>query len=165
MDPNHVPLISEAEQITAEWIRQALAAGGPSHASDIAAVEVEHCRTSSRPGQPLSLSHLREGRPGGRSRFGHRQAAQSDAMAFRFSRWLSLHRREPVFYRDIAPLGYVRTPKLFYGDFDQDSNRSVLCWKTSATCGGSQSVASTQHGLATPYDNSPGCRGALGGRR
>ncbi|MDE0343994.1 MAG: hypothetical protein OXK82_12660, partial [Deltaproteobacteria bacterium] len=41
MDPNHVPLIGEAEQITTEWIRQALAAGGASAASDIAAAEVE----------------------------------------------------------------------------------------------------------------------------
>ncbi|MDE2787142.1 MAG: phosphotransferase [Chloroflexota bacterium] len=50
----------------------------------------------------------------------------SDAMAFRFSRWLSLHRREYVFYRDVAPLGYVRVPTLFYGDFDAESNRFVL---------------------------------------
>ena len=47
-------------------------------------------------------------------------------MAFRFSRWLSLHRREYVFYRDIAQLGYVRAPTLFYGDFDADTNRFVL---------------------------------------
>ncbi len=127
MDPNHVPLISEAEQITADWIRQALAAGGASHASDIAAVEVEQlsdvanalgnlyrCRLFDKDGGTVNPASIVVKLP------------SSDAMAFRFSRWLSLHRREHVFYRDIAPLGYVRTPFPFYGDFNEGSNRFVL---------------------------------------
>lgn len=127
MDPNHVPLISEAEQITAEWIRQALAAGEASSASDIVAVEVEQlsdvvnalgnlyrCRIFTKDGEAANPASVIVKLP------------SSDAMAFRFSRWLSLHRREYVFYRDIAPLDFVRAPNLFYGDFDADSNRFVL---------------------------------------
>ena len=127
MDPNPVPLIQDAGEITTEWIRRALAAGGASPAPDIAAVEVEQladvvnalgnlyrCRLMIADGQAANPATVIVKLP------------SSDAMAFRFSRWLSLHRREHVFYRDIAPLGYVRAPKLFYGDFDQDSNRFVL---------------------------------------
>ena len=62
----------------------------------------------------------------GRVSHGTVHLPSSDAMAFRFSRWLSLHRREFVFHRDIAPYGYVRAPTLFYGDFDADTNRFVL---------------------------------------
>ena len=126
MDPNPVPLIQDAGEITTEWIRQALGAGGAA-AADIAAVEVEQladvvsalgnlyrCRIFYEDGQAADPASVIVKLP------------SSDAMAFRFSRWLSLHRREYVFYRDIAPHGYVRTPKLFYGDFDQDSNRFVL---------------------------------------
>ena len=127
MDPNAVPLISEAEQITACWIQQALLAGGSSAAHDITAVEVERlsdvanalgnlyrCRIVVGDGETADPASVIVKLP------------SSDAMAFRFSRWLSLHRREHVFYRDIAPLGYVRAPTLFYGDYDPDSNRFVL---------------------------------------
>ena len=127
MGPNPVPLISKAEQITAAWMRQALAAGSPSFAAEVAALEVEEltdvanalgnlyrCRLTAGDGQAANPASVIVKLP------------SSDAMAFRFSRWLSLHRREYVFYRDIAPHGYVRAPNLFYGDFDADSNRFVL---------------------------------------
>ena len=42
----------------------------------------------------------------------------SNALAFRLARRLSLHRREYVYYRCIAPHSPVRVPSLFYGDFD-----------------------------------------------
>ena len=100
---------------------------GASYAPDIAAVEVGQlsdvnnalgnlyrCRLINEDGQTADPASVIVKLP------------SSDAMAFRFSRWLSLHRREYVFYRDIAPHGYVRTPRLLYGDFDQDSNRFVL---------------------------------------
>ncbi len=35
-----IPLITEAEQITAEWMRRALASGGVSDCPDVAALEV-----------------------------------------------------------------------------------------------------------------------------
>ncbi len=110
-----------------EWMRQALAAGQSSDAREITAVDVQQlsdvtnalgnlyrCRLIGGDGQPADPASVIVKLP------------SSDPMAFRFSRWLSLHRREHVFYRDIAPHGYVRAPKLFYGDYDADSNRFVL---------------------------------------
>ena len=127
MDRQHIPLISDADEITAEWMRQALAAGGTYAAPEIAALEVRklsdvtnalgnlyRCRLTMGDGQAADPASVIVKLP------------SSDAMAFRFSRWLSLHRREYVFYRDIAPHGYVRAPSLFYGDFDADTNRFVL---------------------------------------
>ena len=127
MDRQRIPLIRDAGDITVEWMRQALAAGGTSAASEIAEVEVEKLGEVTNALGNLYRCHLT---------LGDGQAADpasvivklpsSDAMAFRFSRWLSLHRREYVFYRDISPYGYVRAPTLFYGDFDPDTNRFVL---------------------------------------
>lgn len=127
MDTQRIPLIRDAGEITAEWMRQALLAGGASAAPDISAVEVRklsevtnalgnlyRCHLTLRDGQAADPASVIVKLP------------SSDAMAFRFSRWLSLHRREYVFYRDIAQLGYVRAPTLFYGDFDADTNRFVL---------------------------------------
>ena len=127
MDTQRIPLIGDAGEITAEWMRQALAAGGTSVPSEIAEVEVQklsevtnalgnlyRCRMIVSDGGEANPASVIVKLP------------SSDAMAFRFSRWLSLHRREYVFYRDIAPYGYVRAPTLFYGDFNADTNRFVL---------------------------------------
>ena len=127
MDTQRIPLIRDSGEITVDWIRQALAAGQSTATQDIAAIEVGRlsdvtnalgnlyrCRLIGGDGQAADPASIIVKLP------------SSDAMAFQFSKWLSLHRREHVFYRDIAPLGYVRAPTLFYGDFDADSNRFVL---------------------------------------
>ena len=127
MDSQRIPLIRDAGEITAEWIRRALMAGGVRGAPEISTVGVQklsdvtnalgnlyRCHLTLRDGQAADPASVIVKLP------------SSDAMAFRFSRWLSLHRREYVFYRDVAPYGYVRTPTLFYGDFDADTNRFVL---------------------------------------
>ena len=127
MDTQRIPLITDSGGITVEWMRQALAAGQSTAAKDVAAIEVERlsdvtnalgnlyrCRLIGGDGQPADPASVIVKLP------------TSDPMAFRFSRWLSLNRREHVFYRDIAPQGYVRAPKLFYADYDADSNRFVL---------------------------------------
>ena len=127
MDTQRIPMISDACEITAGWMRQALLAGGAAAAPEISAVAVRklsdvtnalgnlyRCRLTLKDGQAADPASVIVKLP------------SSDAMAFRFSKWLSLHRREYVFYRDIAPYGYVRAPTLFYGDFDADTNRFVL---------------------------------------
>ncbi len=127
MDRKQIPLIGDADEITAEWLRQALAAGGSAAASEITEVEVEQlsdvtnalgnlyrCRLVARDGEAVDPASVIVKLP------------SADALAFRFARWLSLHRREYVFYRDISARGYVRTPTLFYGDFDPRSHRFVL---------------------------------------
>ena len=127
MEGQRIPLIRDAGDITVEWMRQALAAGRNSAAPEIAGVEVGRlsdvtnalgnlyrCRIIAQDGEAANPVSVIVKLP------------SSDALAFRFSRWLSLHRREHVFYRDIAGYGYVRVPALCYGDFDPRSHRFVL---------------------------------------
>ena len=127
MERQRIPLIRDTGEITAEWMRRALAAGGASAASEIAEVEFEQlsnvtnalgnlyrCRISARDSEAAYPASVIVKLP------------TANALAFRFSKWMSLHRREHVFYQDIAGRGHVRTPALFYGDFDARSHRFVL---------------------------------------
>ena len=127
MDRQQIPLISDGGEITVAWMRQALAAGGASAAPEIAAVEVEQlsdvtnalgnlyrCRLITRNGEAASPASVIVKLPG------------ADALALRFARWMSLHRREYLFYRDVAGQGHVRAPALYYGDFDERSHSFVL---------------------------------------
>ena len=127
MDRQRIPLIGDAGEITAEWLRQALTGGGAAAASEITEVEVEQlsdvtnalgnlyrCRLIARDGEAIDPASVIVKLPG------------ANALASRFARWLSLHCREYVFYRDVAAHGYVRVPTLFYGDFDPRSHRFVL---------------------------------------
>ena len=122
-----IPLIRRAGEITAEWMQQALAAGGATDCPPLDAVEVERlsdvtsmlgnlfrCRLIAQGGAAVSPASVIVKLP------------TSNAMAFRLAKWLSLYRREYVFYRDIAARGHLRVPALFYGDFDARSHRSVL---------------------------------------
>ena len=127
MEGQQIPLISDAGEITAEWMRQALAAGGVSAAAEFAAVEVERlsdvvnalgrlyrCRLTVSDGGAADPASVIVKLPG------------ANALALRFARWMSLHRREYLFYRDVAGQGCVRAPALYYGDFDERSHRFVL---------------------------------------
>ena len=127
MERQQISLISDAGEITAEWMRQALATGGVAAAAEIAAVEVERlsdvvnalgslyrCRLTVRDGGPADPASVIVKLPG------------ADALALRFARWMSLHRREYLFYRDVAGQGCVRAPALYYGDFDERSHGFVL---------------------------------------
>ena len=101
MERQQIPLISDAGEITAEWMRQALAAGGASVASEIAAVEVERlsdvtnalgnlyrCRLTVKNSEAAGPASVIVKLPG------------DNALALRFARWMSLHRREYLFYRE-----------------------------------------------------------------
>ena len=118
---------ADADAITAAWVRQALAAGGASALPQLEAVRVE--RLAEVTNALGNLFRCRLVAPGG----GAANPASvivkiptSNALALRLARWLSLHRREYVYYRDIAPHSGVRAPSLLYGDFDARSHRFVL---------------------------------------
>ena len=94
MDRQRIPLIRDAGEITAEWLRQALAAGGAAEASEITEVEVEQlsdvtnalgnlyrCRLIARGGEAADPASVIVKLP------------SANALAIRFARWLSLHRR------------------------------------------------------------------------
>ncbi len=123
-----IPLPACADDITAEWLRKALAAGGASDFPEIEALEIEklsdvanalgnlfRCRVVARGGgvqaDPASVIV---------------KLPTSNAISLKLARWLSLHRREYVYYRDISPHSQVRVPALHYGDFDARSHRFVL---------------------------------------
>ena len=122
-----IPIPEHADDVTAEWMQQALAAGGASDIPEMDALEVERlsdvtnalgnlfrCRLVARGGVAASPASVIVKLP------------TSNALAFRLAKWLSLHRREYVYYRDIAPHSHVRVPSLFYGDLDARSHRFVL---------------------------------------
>ena len=126
-DMKRIPLLAHADEITAEWMQQALAAGGASDFPEIEALEIEklsdvtnalgnlfRCRLIARGGVAAHPASVIVKIP------------TSNALAFRLARWMSLHRREYVYYRDIAPHSHVRVPSLFYGDLDARSHRFVL---------------------------------------
>ena len=122
-----IPLPEDADAITAAWMRQALAAGEASELPQLDAVRVERlsevtnalgnlfrCRLFARGGAAASPASVIVKIP------------TSNPLAFRLAKWLSLHRREYVYYRDIAPHSGMRAPALLYGDFDARSDRFVL---------------------------------------
>ena len=121
-----LPIPERADDITAGWMQQALTAGG---ASDFPAIETLEVTTLSDVTNALgSLFRCRMiaggGAPGPASVIV--KIATANPLAFRMARWLSLHRREFVFYRDIAAHARMRVPALVYGDFDERSHRFVL---------------------------------------
>ena len=121
-----IPLLEDADQVTAEWLMQALSAGGAS-APRIDAVEV--ARLSDVTNALGNLFRCRLIAPDGSAADPASVIVKlptSNPLALRLARWLSLHRREYVYYRDIAAHSQVRVPSLLYGDFDASSHRFVL---------------------------------------
>ena len=127
MDKEGIPLIEESEEITADWARRALAAGGLATASEITEVKVEKLS-----GVTNALGNLYRCRLIGQDGKAFDPASviiklpSDDPMAYWFAKWLSLHRREYVFYKDISSRGFVRVPTYYYGQFDPKSHRFVL---------------------------------------
>ena len=121
------PLIERADEITAAWMELALAIGEASDPPRLEAVEVERLSTVTNALGSLYRCRL-VARGGGAANPASVivKLPTTNALAFRLARWLGLHRREYVYYRDIAPHCEVRVPALLYGDFEADSHRFVL---------------------------------------
>ena len=122
-----IPLLDSADDITSEWLQNALAAGGATDFPEIESLEIEklsdvanamgnlfRCRMVARGGIAANPASVIVKLP------------TSNAIALKLAKWLSLHRREFVYYRDIAPHTEVRVPSLLYGDLDTRSQRFVL---------------------------------------
>ena len=127
MSKERTPLIRDADEITAEWMRQALTVGGVADCQHIDALEIEGL--SEVTNMMGSLYRCSLFAPGGAAAGPASVIVKmpgSNAMTLRLAKWLSLHRREYVFYRDIGALGRIRAPSLLYGDFDTRSHRFVL---------------------------------------
>lgn len=118
---------ASAAQLTADWMRQALRAGGASEVPAIQDVVVEdigsdmglmaeivRCRlvcaerTAAVPATVVVKLH-----------------SQSERSR-RLSRLQALYKREYAYYRHVAPRGAMRSPRLLYGDYEASSDRFVL---------------------------------------
>ena len=122
-----VPIPEQADDITVDWMQRAMTAGGTSGFPEIESLEIEklsdvanamgnlfRCRVIARSGVATSPASVVVKLP------------TSNALALKLAKWLSLHRREYVYYRDIAPHSQVRVPSLLYGDLDARGHRFVL---------------------------------------
>ena len=122
-----IPFPACADDITAEWMQEALAAGGLLESPQVAALEVEQlsdvsnamgnlfrCRLIARNGSTVHPHSVVVKLP------------SSNAIAHRLAKWLSLYRREYVFYSNVAPSARIRVPSLHFGNLDSRGDRLVL---------------------------------------
>lgn len=114
-------------QLTAEWLQGALAAGGKFDAPPIGDMRLEqvgvgigHVGESVR----CHLGYAEESRGAPETVFVklHSSHRETDKL----SRRVRLYRRECDFYRLLAHHAPIRSPILYYGDYERRSNRLVL---------------------------------------
>lgn len=120
-------LCDDPAAIDADWIRRALAVGGASDSSSIRDVVVEDLGSATNAFGRLLRCHLTTaGGTAAEPATVIVKLPTADRRAFRFARWLAMHRREYGFYRRLARPAHIRSPTLLYGDFDEDTHRFVL---------------------------------------
>lgn len=120
-------LCRDADAITAEWMQQALAAGGAPGLPVIRDVAVEDLGSATNAfGRLLRCRLTTAGGTAAAPASVIVKLPTADPTAFRFARWLSMHDRECRFYRRLAPQARIRTPAPLYADFDEDTHRFVL---------------------------------------
>ena len=120
-------LCEGADEITADWMQQVLAAGGAAGSPTISDVVVEDLGSATNAfGRLLRCRLTTAGGSAAAPASVIVKLPTADPTAFRFARWLSMHERECRFYRRLAPQARIRTPALLYGDFDEDTHRFVL---------------------------------------
>lgn len=117
-----------ADAITADWMRRALAAGGGADApvddvvvSGVGAgvgllAQILRCRLTRRDDDGVAA--------GPESVIVKLPSLEPKSL--RMSRMQSLYKREFDYYRRVAPDAPVRSPRLLYGDFDKRGHRFVL---------------------------------------
>ena len=120
-------LCHDADAITADWMQEALAAGGAPDFPAIREVAVEDLGSATNAFGRLLRCHLTtDGAPGAAPASVIVKLPTANPTAFRFARWLSMHERECLFYRRLAAQARIRSPALLYGDFDEATHRFVL---------------------------------------
>ncbi len=121
------PLCHGADEITADWMRQALSAGGASGFPTIGGLSVEDLGSATNAFGTLLRCHLTTaGGPAAAPASVIVKLPTANPTAFRFARWLAMHERECLFYRRLARQAPIRSPALLYADFDEGTHRFVL---------------------------------------
>ena len=122
------PLIpSDENDLTADWLTRALAAGG---ATDLPAIQdavvAEIGGGVGLVGKILRCHLAYDAGDGAGPATVIVKLPSSHTETVRLAQGLGLYRREYAYYRRIAPHAPLRSPALLYGDFDDDSHRFVL---------------------------------------
>lgn len=122
-----IPLITNGDQISTAWMRDAMCAGGADDWSTVTTIEVE--KLSDATNAIGTLFRCRAIKSNGDSPTPSSVIVKLptiNALPLRFAKWLSMYKREYVFYKHVSPEGYVNAPRCFYGDFDDRSHDFVL---------------------------------------
>lgn len=113
--------------MTAEWMQEALTAGGAFGSPRIEAISTENLGSASNAlGSLLRCRLIVRADSAAAPETVIVKLPGTDPKALRFARWLSLHKREYEYYRHVAPHAPIRSPSLHYGEFDDRSHRFVL---------------------------------------
>lgn len=124
---NGIPRIASPKEISAQWLEQALAAGGGAGALAIEAVEVEVLDVANGMGTLCRCRLIGEGSSVPTPASVMVKLPGDMGLTFRwFSRWFATARREHSFYRHFAATAPLRVPVIFHADFDQRTQESVL---------------------------------------
>ena len=121
------PIPRDAEEVTVQWIQQALTAGGASDLPPVKESALEEIGAESGFMSTILRCHLR---------YDERHPAAPETVIVKLpsslaenrqlGRRLGLHKREHDFYRFVAPSAPARSPALLYGDFEARTDRFVL---------------------------------------
>ena len=116
-----------ANDITAEWIQQALTQSGGPDLPPIAGAVVENIGAGVGLVGTILRCHLSyRGDPPSKPRSVIVKLHSSHPETVQTARRLRLYAREYAFYRDIAHQVPLRSPALLYGDFDESDHRFAL---------------------------------------
>ena len=120
-------LCSGPDALTADWMQKALTAGNVLGTEHVEAVSVKRlglatnafgnlfrCRLTIKGGSPNIPETAIVKLP------------STNRTAIRAAKWLSLHQREYDFYRILARHAQIRSPTLYYGEFDARTHQSLL---------------------------------------
>lgn len=121
------PIPRSADDVTAQWMQQALGAGRASELAPIKAITLEEIDARAGVMGTVLRCHITCAEPSpGIPDTVIVKLPGTNADNLRISRRLQMFRREYDYYTLAAPLSPVRSPALLYGDFKGGGNRFVL---------------------------------------
>ena len=124
---NRSLLCDSLKDITAEWMQEALGAGGKFDSPRIEAIEVETMESVTNALGSLVRCHLTvcdDSSPLPATVIVKLPTTNPNFM--RLAKWLLLHKREYDYYSRLAPHSPMRSPALYYGAYDARSHRFAL---------------------------------------
>ena len=113
--------------ITAEWMRQALTAGGVFSTPAVSCAVVEDiCAGVGMLGEILRCHLTYDDDTVAAPETVIVKLPRSDPKSLRIGKIMSLYKREYNYYRYLSPYAPIRSANLLYGDFENGSQRFVL---------------------------------------